>query len=1020
MLRELALHTTYNRNNCPDLIGELFVPLLGNSVGYDRTTFTFSAQALSKAAAGLAGLIRNGGRMRLICHHRLHRSVVRAILDGQRAAEDAVLESLGPDVLTDVAPDDIEQKHHLELLTWLVKQDRLEIRVAIPKQEGALFHRKTGIFTDLGGDSVGFEGSVNESVMGWLNNDESLTLFNSWNNSEFLTPIMEEFERLWHGNADSSMVIPIPEALRRNLIQFAPERSPVKTKDSEEAVTTEPPREELWKAIRRAIAHDPQTTLETIPATLWPHQLSFWRRYVRDAEKPPRVLIADEVGLGKTIQAGALLKTFINRGQADRVLILTPASARRQWQEELAHKFNIRVPMLDRRGANLHLASVNGNDRICGPKPWRETPRLILSYDWLRRNMDAFFEDDRPGYDIIVFDEAHHARYSEVSNPNRRRPNKYLQMLRKLSEDTKGLLLLTATPMQIDPAELWALLQVLNSEAGWTESEFREFYDTSRDHTLEEWDRARQLWTRNGLPGAPERIAELSRMSLQEVDTHIRYIQSSNPVALRNIMTPELIGASLTMMRRSSIIKRSVSRHTRNLLRQYAREGRLSQTVPERRVESIPIDMTTPERELYDDIGDFVRNWYREQIGMNPQALGFVMTHFRLRLGSSRYAFLQSLKTLKERGQALDDDFVESENILDMDSDDFDPETELSNLEMTARGENALDELIRKCGHRAEADSKFEEFLRQLERLRKDGYGRAMVFSQFWDTQEWLRERLTRLHPHRNLAGLSGNEDWVYDPNAGSYLATSRADVMRRFREEPECILLCTDTAAESLNFQFCSAIINYDIPWNPMRLEQRIGRIDRIGQPKAEIRVIHLFYKDTAEYDAHVAMSERIDSFTENVGSLQPILDANIERIIRESSVEEKSAEDVRTAVNSLTAVGGFDLDDLAASAADIQDPAPRLHMNDLSYILSHPEWMPDGFRVQPEGSDHWRVTGPDSPAASVTTSRQAHEYAASSVGFFGPGGREFPRLELDEHDETQVDESSVRAVADILTSAR
>ena len=724
MLRELDLLPIYDRNSCPDLVGQLFVPLLANSVRYDRTTFTFSSKALSVAAAGLAGLIRNGGRMRLICDHELPWEVVRAILDGQQAAEDALLSSIAPGSLTDVDPGDLERKHHLELLTWLVKEGRLEIRVAIPKHKDAIFHRKTGVFTDADGDRVGFQGSVNESELGWIYNDEGLALFNSWDTRQYLDPLADAFERLWHGNAESSIVIPIPEALQRDLIEFAPARNPTARQAKEEERTPhtpEPPREELWEAIRRAVVQDPQTTLETIAARLWPHQLSFWRRYARDAEEPPRVLIADEVGLGKTIQAGALLKSFINRGQAARILILTPAVARRQWQEELAYKFNIHIPMLDRRGANLYLVSDDRDSRICGPRPWREAPRLLLSYDWLRRNAEAFFADDRPGYDIIVFDEAHHARYSEVNNPNRRRPNSYLRMLRRLSEETKGLLLLTATPMQIDPAELWALLQVLNSGAGWTESEFREFYDTSRELTLSEWDRARKLWMRNGLPGTEEQIAELSRMPLDTVQRHLEYIQSSNPTALRNIMTSERISESLTMMRRSSAIKRSVSRHTRILLRQYAQEGRLSQTVPERDVEPVAIEMADWERELYDDIRGFVRDWYQEQAGVNPQALGFVMTHFRLRLGSSRYAFLRSLEDLRERRRSAWQSSIEWEDVLDDDDEgyEFDPEAELPELPLSSRGERALDDLIQRCRIRPDEDSKFREFLRQLERLRQ-------------------------------------------------------------------------------------------------------------------------------------------------------------------------------------------------------------------------------------------------------------------------------------------------------------
>ena len=203
------------------------------------------------------------------------------------------------------------------------------------------------------------------------------------------------------------MVIPIPEALRRNLVEFAPAEPPAFKAPSEACKTKDdgrsPLRNELWAAISQAMASDPQTTIETAAAELWPHQLSFWRRYGCDTEVPPRVLIADEVGLGKTIQAGAVLKTLINQGKADRLLILTPAVARWQWQQELRHKFNIEVPVLDRRGAQLQFVSSDGNRETAGNAPWRRARRLILSYDWLRRNVAGFFADD-PEYDMVIFD----------------------------------------------------------------------------------------------------------------------------------------------------------------------------------------------------------------------------------------------------------------------------------------------------------------------------------------------------------------------------------------------------------------------------------------------------------------------------------------------------------------------------------------------------------------------------------------------------------------------------------------
>ena len=1022
MLRDLTLQPFYSRDNCPDLVEEFFVPTLSHSIRYDRATFTFSPEALSVAAAGLAGLIQNGGAMRLICHHELRDEVVTAILDGQRAAEDAILDSLVDRGLTDIDGQDLVGLHHLKLLTWLVKEGRLDIKVAIPKQEKGLFHHKIGVFTDIRGDGVAFNGSLNESRHGWLLNDESMSVFNTWESEAHFMGVSSEFERLWENRSESSLVVPIPEALRRNLIEYAPERPPDRPDRGAGAKGRALLKDELWAAIAHAVRHDPQTTIETVATELWPHQRSFWRRYGRDEGAPPRVLIADEVGLGKTIQAGSVLKTIVNRGQADRVLILTPAVARWQWQQELRHKFNVEIPVLDRSGGQLQLASSDGSREAATNTPWRENPRLILSYDWLRRNVDRYFEDD-PRYDLVIFDEAHHARYSNVNNPRRRRDNSYLRMLRRLSSCTQGLMLLTATPMQIDPSELWALLQPLQEGGQWTEDEFRRFYDIGAPSTLSEWDAARQLYLRGGPPGSPEQIAELARMTATEAREHLDYIcmPSGNAAVLRRDMTEERIRDSVRLMRRSSSIKRSVSRHTRNLLRQYAQEGRLSQTVPRRDVRPVAVSLAREDRELYDDVSQLVRMCYQGQGNVNQQALGFVMTHFRLRLGSSMHAFRRSLEDLREKMQTAGPEDVKWDALPIADGDeysDLDPETEIPGPQLTLAGQQLLSDLIERCRARPGRDSKFTTFLAELARLRTDGYAKVMVFSVFRDTQEWLREQLASEGEEGLLAGLSGTEDWTYKPERRAFVAEARDKVVQQFRDRPEGVLLCTETAAESLNFQFCSAIINYDIPWNPMRLEQRIGRIDRIGQAKPIVRVVHLFYRNTVEYDAYTAMEARIQEFEEHVGTLQPILAANLESLIRGNVMEGREPWNVRQAVRDLEPTVGFDLDDLAAAAADEQDPSPCLHMNDLTYILNHPEWLPDGYGAVGRGRNHWRVTTPDGGSRIVTTVRAAHDSAAGTVEFFGPGSPAFPDIACQKDRGSNDGESLPRSIPEILAA--
>ena len=154
------------------------------------------------------------------------------------------------------------------------------------------------------------------------------------------------------GRSRGVIVIPIPEDYQEYLKQVAPHTDPTKPKSP--TVTPQEERDLLWSRIRDAVANDPATTAETVAAELWPHQENF-RIQRATGLGPDRILIADEVGLGKTIQAGTLLKTRMNQGRVNRLLILTPKSALRQWQQELHHKFNIEVPILERSGTQMVL-----------------------------------------------------------------------------------------------------------------------------------------------------------------------------------------------------------------------------------------------------------------------------------------------------------------------------------------------------------------------------------------------------------------------------------------------------------------------------------------------------------------------------------------------------------------------------------------------------------------------------------------------------------------------------------------
>ena len=172
------------------------------------------------------------------------------------------------------------------------------------------------------------------------------------------------------------------------------------------------------------------------------------------------------------------------------------------------------------------------------------------------------------------------------------------------------------------------------------------------------------------------------------------------------------------------------------------------------------------------------------------------------------------------------------------------------------------DLLLRAAGEAerlSQTDSKTGPTERELSgNLREDGHSHILMFTQFRDTQTWLADHLRR-------AGHHVTELYGQDHQEGD-----RGQRLTAFREQQsQGILLCTETASESLNLQFCTAAINYDIPWNPMTLEQRAGRIDRIGQERNTVDVVNLFYEDTAEHDAYKAVGEKVQKHRGQRGHL-------------------------------------------------------------------------------------------------------------------------------------------------------
>ena len=214
-------------------------------------------------------------------------------------------------------------------------------------------------------------------------------------------------------------------------------------------------------------------------------------------------------------------------------------------------------------------------------------------------------------------------------------------------------------------------------------------------------------------------------------------------------------------------------------------------------------------------------------------------------------------------------------------------------------------------------------------------------------------------------------------------------------------MLVCTDAAAEGLNFQFCGALINYDMPWNPMRVEQRIGRIDRLGQKFADIRISNLHYRDTVEADVYQALRGRISLFENVVGGLQPIL-TRLPTLISGRVLEgrTKAAEERRAVVAEIEREADqvpdseFDID--AVTDADLEEPvqAPSpMTMEDLDRIISTTKLLPPGIEVRALGSREYAFNQPGLGGRSVSLpTRRTTNSTPTTLNYGRPAIRRFP----------------------------
>ena len=1034
--------TSY-RHEDGNLVGLFYVPALSCAAQYDRTTGYFSADALVLAARGIERLIANGGKMRLIVGCTLDVDEIEAVERGYDLREqvEKKLTSI------DLTPPDPRDRYGLESLAWMVANQTLDIKVAVPMDERGepvfvrgIYHEKVGIITDREGNKLSFSGSINETGAGWISNRESFHVHLSWEGGRDIKHVQDEveaFEKLWEGRAWSVKILDFPDAAKSHLLEFLPKDDRFVPPPRPQKDEPEPPpieamphrllpdeiRRVVWTYIRNAARMPNGMRVGEVTSTVnpWPHQVQTYQRLINDW--PSQLLIADEVGLGKTITAGLFIRQAWLSERAKRILILMPKALLTQWQGELYEKFNLNVPIYD--GQKLICKAIHGsNDQVerkVDRQEWHKEPFVIASSHLMRRRDRADDLLQAEDWDLIVLDEAHHARRKSPGTPQEGGPNQLLRLMQQLRPKCRSLLLLTATPMQVHPVELWDLLRLLGLTGRW---------EMSRD------DFIRYFAEASGNPG-PEVMEYLAGMFRETETTFgevaedqvsrlipslgglgcrkvLRALRDKSGIPMKRLDVPQR-KAALEILRRFSPVRHKMARHTRNLLREYHRRGLIDSPIATREVRDVSFDMAPSEKALYDALGDYIDQTYNNAAPEKRSAVGFVLTIYQRRLASSFFALQKTLtKRLANMGGITEEDLSQDETTEEaMDTED----AEALALESLADEEKTTIRDLLKAVSKVGTNTKARKLKSELDDAFAAGYDSAIIFTQYTDTMDFLKDYLADECPGDPIACYSGDGGKVRD-RAGFWTECSKEQIKQRLKAKAIKFLVCTDAAAEGLNFQFCGLLVNYDLPWNPMKVEQRIGRIDRIGQKYPKIRVINLAYQDTVEADVYFALGQRINLFEGLVGRLQPIL-SRLPKQFEEVALEKKENReaarhrlmaDIENSAREAEETS-LDIDEVAADALEMPVlPEPSLSLVDLDLALNHPGVLPPGteWRRLDVGSYAIRLPGMDREVR-VTTQADIFDDHFESHQFLSPGGPLFQRIASVSQSEDEGGEESL-----------
>lgn len=914
------------------LVARLYQPGLRAAVRYERCCAYFSSSVLSAAASGfgafiariIKGEITQQPAIFLLVNEELSEPDVEALLGGDQAPLiETLLNRFGD-------PVNALQRRRLEMLAWLVREGWLQVKVGVMRLGGGIMHAKYGLFTDGTGDAVVFAGSGNESAQGVRGNYEELEISESWRDAERFAYFRRRFDNMWAGTHPAVRTVPLPQALADKLVRLAPPDPPVV--EAEDDVQRRRAAM-LWSYALAApfMPDGGDATCDAMaPVTLWPHQ----HRVVTEvaAAWPDGRLLCDEVGMGKTVEAILALRRLLAGRGVKRVLFLPPANLLPQWQGELREKGGLVVPRLD--GPAL-IWPDGRRQPVAGLAEALEQDLVLVSRELVR--LEGNVPDllaARP-WDLVLLDEGHAARRANQREGEFNSATLLLGLLRQLqaSGQARGMMILSATPMQTHPWEPWDLLQVLGAGELFLSGfhVVRRFYDAVvrlKDAALA---RPEAMALADILAATPGRPAPPQGLGLPDPADADGFAQ------VLCFLPPDARQQAARWLRSCSPLSQRMHRNTRATLRQYYEQGLLDRPPARREVREDPFDFDTQEeRDVYDAVTRYIDKRYDELEHQKP-GKGFVMTIYRRRAASSPMALRKSLERRARGLKAVIAQHAYEDAVPD--EEDAQELQELLDFKLTAGLPDSPTEaaaelvqvegLLERIDTLGGLDSKRDRLVGWVRRLTGDGRS-VLVFTGYADTMAYLRDAL-RSALGAGVASYSGEGGAVWQD--GAWASASKEDVTAALRAGQVRVLVCTDAASEGLNLQAAGALINSDLPWNPSKVEQRIGRIDRIGQALEVLPIVNLYLKGSIDQRVYRALHFRCHLFERFVGPMQPVLSRALRMLMGRDHFDEDALTRVAADIEGdPTVMQAFPDDDAAA----IQPSRPLVRPEDTEVLLA------------------------------------------------------------------------------------